>query len=640
MNNCKIKRTFKESIEPEEILLDAAKESEMSESKMEVPIKPRIFRICLAIIFVLLGILTTQSFYLQFIKGKDYKILSERNYIRVYPVLAPRGIIYDRFFRQLVYNIPAYDLAVMPPDLPKNKDERLKIVSRVAEITGLSSEAIEKEIQIFDLKTGQTFLLADNLSQGQVLKLEPEIKELKGFVLQKNIVRQYVDGPDFSHLLGYLGKLNQEEIKNSPDYFLTEKIGKQGLEMVYEKSLRGQPGRREVEVDARGSVKREANNYQSQPGQSLVLTIDGDLQKKLYEILNETLGRLHLKKAAAVALDPQTGGILAMVSLPSFDNNLFSQGISPADFAVLTNNPARPLLNSAIAGQYAPGSTIKPLIGAAALEEKVIFPSTKIQDSGEIAIVNQYNPEIIYRFLDWKAHGAVDIYSAIAQSCNVYFYTIGGGYDKIKGLGIERLEKYFKLFGLGETLGVDLSLESSGLVPGAAWKEKNKGERWYIGDTYHLSIGQGDLLVTPLQLAAAMASLSNGGKLLTPYLADKIIDSDKNVIKQIEPKVIRENFISTDNLKVIKKGMRQTVLDGSARLLSVLKVPVAGKTGTAQVAGQKNSNAWFVGFAPDDDPKIVLVILIENAGEGSQVAVPAAKEVLEWYFSKQSTNYK
>ena len=434
--------------------------------------------------------------------------------------------------------------------------------------------------------------------------------------------------------MGYLGKLTDSDIEKNSDYSLTEKIGKQGIEAFYESILRGKPGRIFLEVDSLGKLKGEVAEQKAQDGQGLLLAIDSRLQEALYSSLQLTLQKMHLKKAAAVAIDPKSGGVLAMASFPGFDNNLFAQNFSSKDYSDLSNDAAQPLFNRVISGQYPPGSTVKPLIGGAALQEKVVKPLTKIFDPGQITLVNQYNPDIVYGFADWKAHGIVDIYSAIAESCDVYFYTVGGGYGNIEGLGVDRLEKYFKLFGFGDDLGIDLPGENNGLVPSEKWKQEVKKEDWYTGDTYHVSIGQGDLLVTPLQLAAATSAILNGGKVLQPRVVDKIIDSSKNVINVIEPKVLHQGFIDQANLDVIKKAMHQTVTDGSARILNDLPVATGAKTGTAQVAGDNNPNAWGVVFAPFDDPQMVIVVLVEGAGEGSQVAMPVIKETLKEYYNK------
>lgn len=635
LGKLRVKTIFRESIEPEEILLDATKPAVFEGRKIEVPIKPRIFRIFGLIILAAFLILLGRAAYLQLEQGQYFKNLAEKNRTRSVPILAARGVIYDKSFQQLVFNSPSFNFIVSLPDLPRDIDARQAVVAKAAEFSGVPASEILDDIGSINLKYSSSAIIIDGLTHEKLLALQARITELPGFDIEPDIVRQYAEAPKYAHLLGYLGRMTEADIKKNPGYSLMEKIGKNGLEAFYDKALRGQPGQRLLEVDSLGRLKREVAEQPSQDGQSLVLAIDSRLQTALFNSLKRTLQSRRLKKAAALALDPSSGGILAMVSFPSFDNNLFARGLSVEASSDILNDPAEPLFNRAISGQYPPGSTVKPLIASAALEEKIITPATKIFDSGEITVVNQYNPEIIYRFANWTAHGLVDIYSAIAQSCDVYFYTIGGGYGNISGLGVERLEKYFKLFGFDSLLGIDLPGESKGLVPNEQWKQQVKKEDWYTGDTYHISIGQGDLLITPLQLAAAIAAILNGGRVIAPHVVDKIIDSDKNVIKTIEPKIVQQRFIDETNLAVIKKAMRQTVTDGSALLLNDLPVAVGAKTGTAQLAGNQNPNAWGVVFAPYDDPQMVLVVLMENAGEGSQVAIPAIKEALQEYYSAQ-----
>ncbi len=630
----RVKKTFKENIEAEEILLDATQSAKLGEQKIEVPISRNNFKIFLGIILVGFLIFSGQAAYLQLFRGDYFSQAAENNYIRSLPVLASRGIIYDRSMKHLVYNVPSFDLVISPQNLPAAADSRLLVISEVAKLTGVSQEEIKDILRKTELKKSPAAIILEALNHEMLLALEEKIETWPGFKIEKNIARQYVSPLSFSHVLGYMGKLTLAEAEKNSEYFLTEKIGKNGLEAFYEKTLRGTPGEKLVEVDAKGRFKRDLSENKSQDGRGLVLSLDGSLQEGLFTAVSKSLEARKLKKAAVVAIDPKTGGVLAMLSFPVFDNNSFAQGLSVKTYAQLTQNADQPLFNRAISGQYAPGSTIKPLIGAAAIQEKVVTPLTKVNDSsGELIVLNQYSSEVAYRFGDWKTHGVVDLYSAIAESCNVYFYTIGGGYGNIKGLGLERLEKYFKLFGLGKTLGIDLSGESDGLVPSESWKKQLKSESWYIGDTYHISIGQGDLLVTPLQMAVATAAIANGGKIVQPHLVDKIIDSDKNVIETIKSNVLSEDFISQANLAIIKDAMRQTVTAGSARLLNDLSIAVGAKTGTAEVVGQRNTNAWATAFAPFDDPQIVIAVLVENAGEGSQVAIPILKEVLEKYFN-------
>jgi len=630
----RVKKTFKENIEAEEILLDAAQSSKLGEQKIEVPISRNNFRLFLGIILIGFLIFSAQAAYLQLFRGSYFSQAAEKNYIRSLPVLASRGIIYDRSMKQLVYNIPSFDLVVSPQDLPAAAECPL-VIKEVSELTGVSQEEIKDILRKAELKRSPTAVILETLDHETLLKLEEKINVWPGFRIEKNIARQYVSPLSFSHVLGYMGKLTLAEVGDNPEYFLTEKIGKNGLEAFYEKILRGIPGEKLVEVDSKGRLKRDISESKPQDGRGLVLSLDNFLQESFFAAVSKSLEERKLKKAAVVAIDPKTGGVLAMLSFPTFDNNSFAQRLSAKTYAELAQSPDRPLFNRAISGQYAPGSTIKPLVGAAAIQEKVVTPLTKVNDSnGELVILNQYSSAVAYRFGDWKIHGVVNLYDAIAQSCNVYFYTVGGGYDNIKGLGVERLGKYFRLFGLGKVLGIDLASEGDGLVPSESWKKQLKNEPWYIGDTYHISIGQGDLLVTPLQLAVATAAIVNGGKIVQPHLVDKIIDSDKNVIETIKPMVLSKDFISQANLSIIKEGMRQTVTVGSARLLNDLPVPMGAKTGTAEVVGQRNTNAWATVFAPFDDPQIVIAVLVENAGEGSQVAVPIIKEVLEKYFNR------
>ena len=631
----RIKTIFKETIEPEEILLDATKPSALEGQRIEVPIRPKIFKIFSGVILVAFLVLLVQTANMQIWQGDYFKNLAEKNRTRSLPIFADRGIIYNKNFKQLVFNVPSFNLLVSLPDLPKDQAQRVAVIKKAAQVTGLLEQDILNDISGINLKLGPSAIVMENLAHEKMLEVQAAINDLPGFSVEQNIMRQYVNAPQYAHILGYLGRLTDSDIKENPDYFLTEKIGRNGLEAFYESVLRGQPGQKILEVDSLGRLKGEVAEQKAQSGQGLLLTIDSRLQEALYNSLQRALQSLRLKKAAAVALDPASGGVLALVSFPSFDNNLFAQGLSSKDSEALLTDEAQPLFNRAVSGQYAPGSTVKPLIGSAALQEKIISPITKIFDPGELVVANQYNSDIVYRFADWKAHGLVDIYSAIAQSCDVYFYTVGGGYGNIKGLGIEKLANYFNLFGFGALLGIDLPGEDKGLVPSPQWKQQAKEEAWYTGDTYHVSIGQGDLLATPLQLAAATAAIVNGGKVWQPHVVDKIIDSDKNVISEIEPKILQQGFIDQANLDVIKKAMRQTVTDGSARLLNDLPFAVGAKTGTAQLAGNSNPNAWGTVFAPYNDPQMIIVVLVESAGEGSQVAMPVIKETLQEYYSAQ-----
>ncbi|MFH1551980.1 MAG: penicillin-binding protein 2 [bacterium] len=648
-----IKNKARENIEAEEIFLDAEAIRSLEEKgKLEQSIKHRNFIfLYLLVIFCLLG-LFFRAGYLQIIKGEYYQDLAKGNRLRIYSTTAPRGIIYDRFNKPLVYNIPSFDLVVILADFldnsPEIQDEILDkiadvFVSGEEDIGFLEKNAIKKEInkKIEDAsgRIGQ-LVLFKNVKRDLALILETFVNDWNGLRLEKNAQRQYALGPYFSHILGYTGDISQSDLENNSKYSSGDQIGKDGLERQYEDLLRGELGQEQVEVDSFGKTQRLLAVKKAEPGKGLVLSIDRNLQENIYQSLVKMLNDLSMsgnktKKATVVAVNPNNGGILGLVSLPSFDNNLLVQGISQAELSSLSNDPNQPFLNRAVDGQYPSGSIIKPLIGAAALEEGIVGRYEQINCYGGINIVNEYNPQIVYNFPDWKTHGLTDMIKAIAESCNVFFYTVGGGYGQIDGLGVERIKEYLSFFGLGQATKIDLPHEEIGLIPDREWKKEEKPqEEWYLGDTYHLSIGQGDILVTPLQMALAISSIANGGILYQPWLVDKVIDLDGNIIKDMPVNIVRENFIQSDNLEIIRKGMRQAVLSGSAVSLSSLEVESAGKTGTAQFGTEGDTHAWFVGFAPYDDPQIVLVVLVEGGGEGNSVAVPVAKNVLEWYFSQ------
>ena len=644
-----IKHRSSESIEAEEIFLDAeAVRSIEEKGKMEKPIKKRNFILFFILIASFLFALLFRTGYLQVVKGDYYWNLSQGNRLRIYSTTAPRGIIYDRNERPLVYNIPSFDLVVSLADFFDNsKETRNEITTRIAEAvisngktgaaeqdTSLYQKDLEKKLEEAKGKLGQLILIK-GMERDAALILETLVDNWPGVRLDKNAQRQYIFGSYFSHILGYTGEVGQSDLDSGRGYFLGDQIGKDGLERQYEDLLKGQAGQKQIEVDYLGKTKKLLAAKQPKPGEGLVLFIDKDLQAKAGQALEKMIKSIKgASRGALVAINPKNGGIMAMISWPSFDNNVFAQGISGEELSNLENDPARPFLDRTIAGQYPSGSIIKPLIASAALQENIINPNRQINCLGAISVVSKYNPGIVYSFPDWKTHGPIDMIEAIAQSCNVYFYTVGGGYQDIDGLGSERIKKYLEYFGLGQATGIDLPHEEEGLIPDGDWKEATGRGQWMLGDTYHLSIGQGDLLVTPLQIALAISAIANGGTLYRPQLVDKIIDSGKKVIEDIQSSVVREGFISDEFLQIVQKGMRQAVIDGSSVALSALPVKAAGKTGTAQFGNENKTHAWFAGYAPYDDPEIVLIVLVEGGGEGHAAAVPVAKEILEWYFSR------
>jgi len=619
----KVKRRFEEEIEPEEILLDSKRLKESPEGekeKLEKPIKESILKIFLISMIVVLALLFLKSFQLQIIKGNYWQNLADENRIRSYPIAPLRGIIYDRNKIPLAINIPKLDVVVVPADLAKRKDFN-RIIERLAQATGKPKEELEKKIKE-NIGLPYPIIIEEDVLTEKALLLESEFSNVPEIGVRKNSRRQYEEGPVFSHLLGYLGKVNKEEVSNKK-YFLDDYIGRIGIENVYEDLLKGTSGEELIEVDNLGAKQKVLAIKDSSPGKDLVLSIDADLQKEIYTALKAKLNTLNTSKAAVVAVDPRNGKILALVSFPGFDNNEFIRGLTPELFEEITQNKNEPLFNRAISGNYPPGSTIKPLIASAVLEEGVINPDKQINCLGSISLFDRYNKNILWTYNDWKTHGATDMIKAIAESCDVYFYTVGGGYGDIDGLGIERIEKYLKLFGWGKNLGIDLSNEKPGFIPNSTWKKQTRNEEWFIGDTYNCSIGQGDITVSPLQVAMAISAIANGGKLFQPQL-----------LSDLKPKIINQDFIKNEFLETVRKGMRESVVSGSSRLLADLSIKAAGKTGTAQISKTKAPHSWFTVFAPYENPQIVLTILIENGGEGSSTAVPVAKQILAWYFNR------
>jgi len=587
------------------------------------------------VLLLLFGVAIGRAAWLQLVKGDYYYDLAEGNRIRVERLEAKRGVIYDRTGRPLVRNSANFLLYFIPADLPKDQAARAEIIRRVSEnlpdLAPAAIEALLAEIKPGSLDAYQPLFIADNLDYEKALKLYLEQDNLPGVVLTNKTRREYdLYSLSLSHLLGYTGKISQAElVKFGKEYLPIDYIGKTGVENFWENEMKGINGKKQIEVDVLGKEKKIINQEAGEDGHNLVLSLDTLLQKKMEESLASGLKKLRLNKACAIALNPNNGEILAMVSLPSFNNNDFAHGLTVSEYQKIAGHPDQPMFNRCIAGEYPSGSTIKPVVAAAALAEGIINENTRFLSTGGIKIDQWFFP-------DWKAggHGLASVRRALAESINTFFYYIGGGYQDFKGLGLDLMTKYERLFGLDAQTGVDLPGEASGFLPSAGWKEKTKGEKWYIGDTYHLAIGQGDILVTPLQVADYTAVFANGGSLYRPHLIKQVLDSQDKLMVEADAKPIRSNVVSAKTIEIVRAGLRQAVTSGSAVSLNELAVPVAGKTGTAQWSTTKAPHAWFTGFAPYNQPEIVITILIEQGGEGSAAAVPVAKEVLDWWFSK------
>ena len=618
------KRKVLQGMEIEDSIMTA---TEKEDAILETPFKRKSIEIIWILAVLIIVILIVRIFYLDSIRGDYYSNLSKGNRIREIIIKAPRGKIFDKFGMPLAQNTPSVDVVVIPSDLPESLTERQKVAVVLADILGLDKKQIEEIIESQDKNSLKPVLIKENISNDQALIISEKTSGLGGVILEKTAIRNYEESVIFSSIIGYDGKVTKKELEEHPDYLMTDYIGKVGIEKSYEKVLRGQHGARQVEVDSLGNIKKNLGVINPEAGDDLVLNIDEGLQKKIFDGLTSVLEKTGTKTAAAVAIDPRNGGVLALVSLPAYDNNLFARGISSEEYQNIISNEDLPLFNRVINGEYPPGSTLKPAVAAAALSEGTINENTSVNCSGGISVGS-------WHFGDWKTHGGgIDVKKAIAESCDVFFYAVGGGYGDISGLGMDRMKRYETLFGFGNATGVDMPGESTGFIPDEDWKKEKIKEKWYIGDSYHAAIGQGYVTATPLQLANYTAAIANGGTLYSPRVVGKVKKSD-GTEEIVWPPVARSNFISRDVLEVVRQGMRQTVESGTAQSLQSLPVVAAGKTGTAQFGTEDKTHAWFISFAPYDNPEIAMAVLVEGGGEGSSLALPVTKDALEWYFNR------
>jgi penicillin-binding protein 2 len=569
------------------------------------------------LIFVIIcfAILVISLWYLQMIKGEEFKERSVKNCIRSLVEDAPRGRIYDRQEALLVTNRPVVVVSIIPAEV----DDLEKLSERLSRIIDISPEEIVLRIKNYRENPFKPVKILDDCKVNKVIEIEERKDELKGVVLEVKPRRNYLYHDFAAHTLGYVGEINKEELqqRDNPKFLGGDIIGKTGLEKYYDDILRGEKGGKEVEVDASGQEITVLLYQKPVPGKDLILTIDKNLQ-----LYGENL--LFGKKGSIVVSDPKTGEILALVNKPSFSPNLFANGISHADWQRLSSDTDYPLTNRSLQGVYSPGSIFKVVTAIAALEEGVTDRKRKIYCSGTFELADRV-------ITCWKeiGHGSLSIIDGIAYSCNVYFYTLG------KDLGIEKFNKYMHEFELGKKTGVDLPAEAIGIIPSAQWKEREVKEIWFPGDTINLSIGQGYLLLTPLQVHNVITSIAMEGEICKLHLVKKIISADGKTVKEIKPEIYKKLNFSPDTFKIIKEGLRQTILKGTGWRVNIEGLAVAGKTGTAQNP-QGETHAWFIGFAPYEAPEICITVFVENGGEGGEVAAPIARAMLEKYFNIQN----
>jgi len=595
-------------------------------------------RALVALVFVglLMGVVVARLVYLQVISHEHFSTLSEKNRVNIVPVPPTRGLIYDRNGVLLAQNVPSFSLEIIPEQV----DDIENTLAELSKLVTVSDDDLDSfRSRLKQKRPFESIPLRFRLSEEEVARFAINRYRFPGVEIHARLSRDYPFGKTASHVLGYVGRINVDELNtlDPSNYSGTTHVGKNGVEKSYESLLHGTVGYRHEESNARGRVIRVLQRIAPKPGDNLYLTIDMNLQQVAEEGLKG-------KRGALVAINPKSGEVLAMVSVPGVDPNLFINGISTKDYQALQDDPDQPLFNRFLSGQYPPGSTIKPFLGLAGLEFKEVTPTTDVFCPGFYTL-----PGDTHRYRDWKkvGHGEMNVSTAIIHSCDVYFYQLA------RTLGIDRIHKYLSYFGLGKKTGIDLPGEQSGLLPSREWKRATRNEPWFPGETLITGIGQGYNLVTPLQLANAVATLANRGTMVRPHVLHAIQNGDKGDL-QIQPPEPEGKVpvANTENWDTVIKAMTDVVntAHGTAYVIG-RDAPylIAGKTGTAQVFGVKQNekykpeelaerlldHALFVAFAPVQDPEIAVAVIVENGGHGGSVAAPIARAVMDRYFASK-----
>ncbi len=572
-------------------------------------------------------IFSGRLWYLQVVKGAYFRARSERNRIKYVRIQAPRGKILDRSGRLLAGIEPSFNVCIVRKDITDPEE----LIIKLSSLLKIPQAVIRARLfESVDQPEYMPVVVLRGADWNAVSRVEAHLFELPGVSVEVSPGRKYPHGSIAPQLLGYLGEVSLEEIRKRryPKAMPGDLVGKCGVEARFESELSGLRGQKRLEVDAMGRLVGVVDERAPVPGQDIYLTIDLDLQQAAERALSGKVG-------AVVAIDPNTGAILAMASSPKFDPKAFARGLSRKEWARLNDKVKRPLQNKTIQDRYAPGSTFKIIMAAAALQEHVVDPSTRFFCSGRFRLGRR-----VFRCWDWRGHGQTNLYKALVESCDIYFYNVG------LRLGIDKIVKYARAFGLGEKTGIDLPGESPGLVPTRQWKLSRFKEPWQKGETLNTSIGQGFTLVTPLQMARMMAAVANNGTLYRPFYLDKIVGTGGTGRKIGKPTVQGTLPVNKRNLGLIKRALVGVVEDkkGTGRMCRINGIIVAGKTGTAQVIKQAKrrqsekmawkfkDHAWFIAYAPADRPQLAVAVLIEHGGHGGSVAAPVAKAVFERWF--------
>lgn len=589
-----------------------------------VELRVGVLSVLLAAVLAVMGV---RLYYLQIIQHKKYSRLADRNRIRIHRLPALRGLVFDAHHHPLINTLPSFEAVIVPEDMRNVRRTVARLEGYLGEDDVMAKlRAAEKDGR----SPFEPIAVEDHLDWQQVVALETHQLKLPGVSIQVIPQRHYIYGPLAAHLLGYVGEVTVNDLEHLPGYYMGDEIGKFGLERVFEKTLRGKAGAQEIEVDSVGRRLRLLREIPETPGNSVMLTIDLKVEQAAEEAMANRPGAL-------VAIDPNTGYIIAMVSNPSFNPNLFAQGITPAQWHALSTDPEHPLENRAIQGIYAPGSTFKLVDTIAALEDHAITPNTTYFCPGGLWYGHR-------EYHCWRrgGHGLIALHNAIVESCDVYFYHVG------IDLGIDRLSKWAHELGLGEKTGIDLGNENAGVMPSSEWKERHYHQPWYPAETLSVAIGQGYVAATPIQMAELLVEIANGGIRYKPQYVKEIETLGGTVVKRFPPVIERRIPIDPWVLKVLRSAMCGVVNspNGTARGAHLDNVEVCGKTGTAQVVKEAGNqripekdqpfkyrdNGWFVAFAPADHPQIAIACVIEHGGYGAESAVPVVHQVLKKFF--------
>lgn len=598
-------------------------------------LESRLFKsralIAALLILLMLTLLMLRLVKLQILENEHFETLSRDNRVKVAPLPPTRGLIFDRNGTILAQNLPAHSLEIIPEQV-KDLDQTLAALGQVVTISEgdlKRFERLRKQRRRFD-----SIPIRVRLDEQEVARFAVNQHRFPGVEIQAKLLRDYPLKGVTSHVLGYVGRINERELQeiDTSNYSGTAYIGKSGVEKAYESVLHGQVGLQRIETNVVGRIIRVLENQPPTPGKDLTLSLDAGLQQVAADALANDSG-------SAVAIDPQTGGILALVSKPGFDPNLFVEGISPANYRLLQQSEDKPLFNRALRGQYPPGSTVKPFIGLGGLEDGTISTSQKKYCPGYFQLPNH-----THKYRDWKktGHGAVDLNKAVTESCDVYYY------DLARQMGIDRLHEFLGRFGFGRRTGIDLTGEAEGLLPSREWKRRVRRKPWYPGETLIMGIGQGYFLSTPLQLASATATLASRGIRRQPSIVQKIADTGTQINRlPTQPAAVKLPHTTEKNWDDVIHAMSLVVesVRGTARKIQSEHYRIAGKTGTAQVftvkqedeydeenvAKKMRDHALFIAFAPIEAPRIAIAVVVENGGHGGSVAAPIAKEMMDYY---------